>query len=71
MTLYLTIVCLLLSYMYKCSLVNLLMEEIKIKKAFFLSKEARYFYLEKAALILILYRLFILMLSRIIFTRFL
>ena len=32
MPLYLTIVCLLLSYMYECSLVNLLMEEIKIKK---------------------------------------
>ena len=33
MPLYLTIVCLLLSYMYECSLVNLLMEEIKIMKA--------------------------------------
>ena len=32
MPLYLTIACLLLSYMYECSLVNLLMEEIKIKK---------------------------------------
>ena len=31
MPLYLTIACLLLSYMYECSLVNLLMEEIKIK----------------------------------------
>ena len=34
MPLYLTIACLLLSYMYECSLVNLLMEEIKIKKIF-------------------------------------
>ena len=32
MPLFLTIVCLLLSYMYECSLVNLLMEETKIKK---------------------------------------
>ena len=32
MPLYLTNVCLLLSYMYEYSLVNLLIEEIKIKK---------------------------------------